>query len=62
MERLQKPEGVNILKGQVGAEWVEWGHMAAENTREHRRMLRKKFYITLGLTMLRCPWLNANIV
>ena len=47
MERLWKPEGINILKGQVGVEWVEWGHMAVENIREHRRMLRKKFYITI---------------
>ena len=46
MERLQKLEGVNILKGRVGAEWVEWGHMAAENIGEHWRMLGKKFYIT----------------
>ena len=42
MERLWRPEGVNILKGQVGAEWVEQGHMAAENTGEHRRMIGKK--------------------
>ena len=28
-------EGVNILKGQLGAEWLEWGHMAAENIGEH---------------------------
>ena len=25
---------------------MEWGHVAAENNREHQRMLRKKFYIT----------------
>ena len=25
---------------------MEWGHVAAENIREHQRMLRKKFYIT----------------
>ena len=43
-ERLWKPEGVNILKEQVGAEWVEEGHMAAENTREHWRMIGKKFF------------------
>ena len=47
MERLWKPEGVNILKGQVGAEWVEGGHVAVENTGEHWRMIRKKFYITV---------------
>ena len=47
MERLQRPEGVNILKGRVRAEWVEWGHVAAENTGEHWRMLRKKFYVTV---------------
>ena len=40
MEKLQRPEGVNILKGQVRAELVERGHVAAENTGEHRRMLR----------------------
>ena len=46
-ERLWKLEGVNILKGQVGVEWVEWGHVAAENIGEHQRMLGKKFYITV---------------
>ena len=25
---------------------MEWGHVAAENIREHQRMLRKKFYVT----------------
>ena len=40
-------EGVNILKGQVRVEWVERGHMAVENTGEHRRMIGMKFYITL---------------
>ena len=45
MERLWKPEGDNILKGQVVAEWVEWGHMAAENTGEPQRMIGKKFYV-----------------
>ena len=49
MERLQRPEGVNILKGQVRVECVEQSHMAAENTREHRRMLRMKFYVTVGI-------------
>ena len=44
MEKLQRLEGVNILKGQVRAEWVERGHMAVENTGEHRRMLRMKLY------------------
>ena len=47
MEKLWRPEGVNILKGQVRAEWVEWGHVAAENTREHQRMLGMKFYVTI---------------
>ena len=47
MERLQRPEDVNILKGQVGVEWVEWGHVAVENTGEHWRMIGKKFYITV---------------
>ena len=46
-ERLQKQEGINIMKGQVGVEWVEWGHVAAENIGEHRKMLRKKFYVTV---------------
>ena len=46
MERLQRPEGVNISKGQVRAECVERSHVAAENTGEHQRMLRMKFYIT----------------
>ena len=45
-ERLRRLEGVNILKGRVRVEWVEWGHVAAENTREHQRMLRMKFYVT----------------
>ena len=45
-ERLQRLEGVNILKGQVRVEWVEQGHVAAENTREHQRMIGMKFYIT----------------
>ena len=35
-----------FLKGQVRAEWVEWGHVAAENTGEHRRMLGMEFYVT----------------
>ena len=47
MEKLQRPEGVNILKGRVRAEWVEWGHVAVENTGEHQRMLGMKFYITV---------------
>ena len=46
MERLQRPEGVNILKGQVRAECMEQSHVAAENTGEHWRMLRMKFYVT----------------
>ena len=46
MERLQRPDGVNISKGQVRAECVERNHVAAENTGEHRRMLGMKFYIT----------------
>ena len=45
-EGLQRPEGVNISKGQVRVECVERSHVAAENTREHRRMLRMKFYVT----------------
>ena len=45
-EGLQRPEGVNILKGQVRVEGVERGHVAAENIGEQRRMLRMKFYIT----------------
>ena len=45
-ERLQRLEGVNILRRQVGAEWVEWGHVAVENTGEHQRMIGKKFYVT----------------
>ena len=36
------------MKGQVRAEWVEWGHVAAENTREHQRILGMKFYVTLS--------------
>ena len=46
MERLWRPEGVNISKGQVRAECMEWSHMAVENTGEHRRMLGMKFYVT----------------
>ena len=46
VERLWKSEDVNILKGRVGVEWVEWGHVAAESTGEHRRMIGKKFHIT----------------
>ena len=46
-EKLWRLEGVNILKGQVKVEWVEWGHVAAENTREHQRMLGMKFYVTI---------------
>ena len=45
-ERLWRLEGVNISKGQVRVECMEWSHVAAENTGEHRRMLRMKFYIT----------------
>ena len=48
MERLQRPEGVNISKGQVRVECMERSHVAAENTREHRRMLGMKFYITIS--------------
>ena len=65
-ERLWKPEGVNILKGQVGAEWVEWGHMAAENIKECWRMLGKKFYIaapegalSMAMTLVH-PLFNTN--
>ena len=46
-ERLWRLEDVNILKGQVRVEWVERGHMAAENTGEYRRMLGMKFYVTV---------------
>ena len=46
VERLWRPEGVNISKGQVRAECMEWSHVAAENTGEHRRMLGMKFYVT----------------
>ena len=45
-ERLWGLEGVNILKGRVRVECVEQSHVAAENIREHRRMLRMKFYVT----------------
>ena len=48
MERLQRPKGVNISKGQVRAECMEQSHVAAENTGEHWRMLGMKFYITAG--------------
>ena len=48
MERLWRPEGVNISKGRVRAECMEESHMAAENTGEHQRMLRMKFYVTIG--------------
>ena len=34
MEGLQRPEGVNILKGQVRAEGMERSHVAAENNGE----------------------------
>ena len=46
MERLWRLEGVNISKGQARAECVEQSHVAAENTREHQRMLGMKFYVT----------------
>ena len=36
-ERLRRPEGVNISKGQVRVECMEQSHMAVENTGEHRR-------------------------
>ena len=39
-------QSVNILKGRVRAEDVERSHVAAENIREQRRMLRMKFYVT----------------
>ena len=45
--KLQRPEGVNISKGQVRVECVEQSHVAAENTGEHQRMLRMKVYITM---------------
>ena len=45
-EGLQRPEGVNISKGQVRTEGVEQSHMAAENIGEQQRMLGMKFYIT----------------
>ena len=45
-ERLWRLEGVDILKGQVRVEWVEQGHVAAEKTGEHWRMLGTKFYVT----------------
>ena len=48
VERLHRLEGVNILKGRVRAECMEWSHVAAENTGEHRRMLGMKFYVTLN--------------
>ena len=47
MERLQRPEGVNISKGRVRVECVEQSHVAAENTGEHWRLLRMKFYVTV---------------
>ena len=47
MEGLWRPEGVNILKGQVRAEGMERSHVAAENIREQWRMLRMKFHVTL---------------
>ena len=46
-EGLWRPEGVNILKGQVRAEGMERSHMAAENIGEQRRMLGMKFYVTI---------------
>ena len=46
-ERLQRPEGVNILKGQVRVEGVERNHVAAENIGEQQRMLGMKFYVTV---------------
>ena len=46
VEGLWRLEGVNILKGWVSAECVEQSHVAAENTGEHWRMLRMKFYVT----------------
>ena len=46
MERLQRLEGVNILKGRVRAEGVERSHVAVENIGEQWRMLGIKFYIT----------------
>ena len=53
-ERLWRLEGVNILKGRVRAECMERSHVAMENTGEHRRMLRMKFYITIDC--LECHW------
>ena len=50
-EGLQRPEGVNISKGQVRAEGMEQSHVAAENIREHQRMLRMKFYVTANITL-----------
>ena len=49
MEGLQRPEGVNISKGQVRAEGVEQSHVAAENIREQRRMLGMNFYVTIRI-------------
>ena len=51
VERLQRLEGVNISKGWVRVECMERSHVAAENTREHRRMLRMKFYVTDNLNV-----------
>ena len=47
VERLQRPEGVNISKGRVRVECMEQSHVAVENTGEHQRMLRMKFYVTM---------------
>ena len=47
MEGLQRPEGVNILKGRVRAEGMEQSHVAVENIGEQQRMLGMKFYITV---------------
>ena len=46
-EGLWRPEGVNISKGRVRVEGMERSHVAAENIREQRRMLRMKFYVTI---------------
>ena len=46
VEGLWGLEGVNISKGRVRAESMEWSHMAAENIGEQRRMLVMRFYVT----------------
>ena len=48
-EGLRRLEGVNISKGRVRAEGMEWSHVAVENIAEQWRMLRMNFYVTLSL-------------